>query len=110
MPIANLYISSTRVYPGNTVGISFDSNAYPITAILTADKVALPKEFTGMYWSGVAIFACSDDNEEDMLVQGSVSQAVTGTFALGVVYDSSNSQVALGDANARVDAVFKKKQ
>ena len=63
-----------------------------------------------MYWSGVAIFACSDDNEEDMLVQGSVSQAVTGTFALGVVYDSSNSQVALGDANARVDAVFKKKQ
>ena len=30
---------------------------------------------------------------------------VTSTFALGVVYDSSNSQVSLGNANGNVDAV-----
>ena len=38
-----------------------------ITEILTADKVAFRKEFTGMYWSVVAdLFACSDDDEEFM--------------------------------------------
>ena len=30
----------------------------------------------------------------------------TGTIALGVVYDSSNSQVALGDANVYVGALL----
>ena len=38
--------------------------------------------------------------------QGSVSQAIIGTIALGVVYDSSNSQVALRDTNVHVDAII----
>ena len=59
-----------------------------------------------MCWAAVAdLFACSDEDDSDMLGQGLVSQAVTGTFALGVVYDSSNSQVAVGDANVHVDVV-----
>ena len=40
-----------------------------------------------------------------MSVQGLVSQAVTGTLTLRVVYNSLNTKVALGDANAHVDAV-----
>ena len=73
-----------------------------ITEILTVDKEILPKELTGMYWSAVAdLFACSDGQDE-VSGQGSVSQATSGT---GIVCDSLNSQVALGDANVHVDAV-----
>ena len=36
--------------------------------------------------------------------QSSVSQAITGAIALGVVYDSLDSE-ALGDADVHVDAV-----
>ena len=43
--------------------------------------------------------------EEVMSGQGSESQSVTGMIALGVVYDSLNSQVALGGANVYVDVV-----
>ena len=54
------------------------------------------------------LFACSDMNEEAVSGQGSISQAITSLLALGlgVVCDSSNSQVALGDANVHVDAVL----
>ena len=51
------------------------------------------------------LFACGDVDVECISGQGSVSQAMTSTLALGVVYDSLNSQVALGDANVHVDAV-----
>ena len=51
------------------------------------------------------LFACSYEDEEVMSGQGSVSQAITGSIALWVVYDSLNSQVAPGDANVHVDAV-----
>ena len=60
-----------------------------ITEILTTDKVALPKEFTGMYWSVMADpFACNDMDEEVMSGQGLVGQAVIGAITLGAVYDS----------------------
>ena len=36
----------------------------------------------------------------------SISQVITGTIALGVVYDSLNSQVALGNTNVHVDLPF----
>ena len=49
--------------------------------------------------------ACGDVHVECISGQGSVSQAMTSTLALGVVYDSLNSQVELGDANVHVDAV-----
>ena len=63
-------------------------------------------ELRDMYWSAVAdLFACSGVNGQAMSGQGSASQAVTGTLALDV-YDSLNSQVALGDANVHVDAVL----
>ena len=63
-----------------------------------------PKRGTGTYWSPVAdLFACSDDDdEEDLSGQGSISQATTGTSGQGVIPDSSNSQVALGDGNVHV--------
>ena len=68
--------------------------------------MALPKEFTGIYCSAVSdIFACSDEDEEVMSGHGSTSQVITCVIALGVVNDSSNSQVALGDANVHVHAV-----
>ena len=55
--------------------------------------MAIPTEIIGMYWSVVAdLFACRDEDEEDMSGQGSVSQALQGTFAVSVVYDSFNSQ------------------
>ena len=70
-----------------------------ITEILTAGKVARPKEFTGMHWPAVPdLFACSD-NQEFMWGRVSVCQSKTGVIAHGVVYDGSNSQVALGGAN-----------
>ena len=48
------------------------SSADLITEILTADRVALPNEFTGMYWSAVAgLYACSDEDEEVMSSEGS---------------------------------------
>ena len=40
-----------------------------------------------------------------MSCQSSVRQALTGMFTLGVGYDSSNSQVVLGDANIQVHVV-----
>ena len=43
------------------------------------------------------MIACSDEDDEGLSGQGSVSQPITGMFALGVLYDSSNSQVALGE-------------
>ena len=42
--------------------------------------------------------------------QSAVRQAITNTLALGVVYDSLNSQEALGDANVHVDAVVLQKE
>ena len=48
---------------------------------------------------------CINGCVEVMSGQGSVSQVTTGMLALGVVYDSSSSHVALDDANVRVDAV-----
>ena len=39
------------------------------------------------------------------LCRGSVSEAITGTIVLGVVYICSNSQAALVDTNVHVDAV-----
>ena len=69
-----------------------------------AEKMALPKECAGKYFSVVAdLIGCSGKCEEVMSGQGSLIQAVTGTIALGVVYDSSNSQVALGDAKVHMD-------
>jgi hypothetical protein len=73
-----------------------------ITDILTAGKVGLPKELTGVFWSAVAdLFSCRDSEE----MSGQVCQATTGTFALGDGETSLTSQVALGDANVHVDAV-----
>ena len=45
-----------------------------------------------------------------MTGQGSVSQAITGTIALGFVYDSLNSPVPFADANVHVDAVVFKEE
>ena len=59
-----------------------------------------------MYWSDVAdLFACSDDDEEDMSGQGLVCQAITDILARGNVYDSSNFHVSFGDASIHEDAV-----
>lgn len=45
-----------------------------ITEILIADMVALPKEFTGAYYTAVANpFACRLEDEEVVSCQGSVS-------------------------------------
>ena len=61
-----------------------------------------------MYWSAVAdLFAYSD--VETMSGQGLVHPATIGLLALGV-YDSLNSQVALGDANVDVDDVVMLKE
>ena len=51
------------------------------------------------------IWSYTNQRVEAMSGQGSVSQAVIGTFSLGVVYDSSSFQVVLRDANVYVDAV-----
>ena len=99
--------------PGVTLAAKVESvlSADLITEITTADRVVLAKEFTGMYWSAVADpFACSDEDDEDMLGQSLVSQAIKGAFALVAVYDGSNSQVALGDANVCVDVVVTQKE
>ena len=40
-----------------------------------------------------------------MSCQDSAVQAITATIVLGVIYDSLNSHVALGDANVNMDAV-----
>ena len=42
-------------------------------------------------------------DEDAMPCQLSLSQAVTGLLALGVVYDSLDSQLELGDANVHGD-------
>ena len=58
-----------------------------------------------MYWSAVAdLYACSDE-DGDVSRQGSLTQATTGVSTLGIIYDCSNFQAALGDANAHADAV-----
>ena len=80
-----------------------------ITDILTADKVALPKELMGTYWSAVTyLFACNDVDDEAMSRHGSVCQAMTGAIALAVVYDSLTSEVAL--AKVSMDAVVGSKE
>ena len=69
-----------------------------------ADQVILPRELMCMYWLAVAnIVACSVVDDEDVSGQGLMSQARTRTHDLGVVYDSTKSQVAFGDVH--VDAV-----
>ena len=79
-----------------------------ITEILTADMVALPNEFTGMYWSALAnIFACNDEDEAVMSGQGLGSQAINGTISPGIVYGSSTSRAALRDVHVNVAVLFK---
>ena len=59
-------------------------------------------------WSAVAdLLSCrlQDDGEEDMSGQAMVGQAVPGTLAIGNGNDNTYSQVALGVANAHVDAI-----
>ena len=54
--------------PGVALVTKFMSvlSADPMTEILTANKVALPKDM-GMYWSVVAdLFACSGEDDEGM--------------------------------------------
>ena len=56
------------------------------------------------------LFVCSVVDEDAIPGQVLVSHAVTGTLALGVVYDTLNSQVALRDDRAHVDAVVLQKE
>ena len=61
--------------PGDVLATKVESmlSADLITAILTADKVALPSELMGMYWSAVDdLFACGVVSEDGMSGQGSV--------------------------------------
>ena len=71
-----------------------------ITAILRVVKVAILEDFTGVYWSDVAdLFACSVVDEEAMSGQVLVSQATTGTLALGVIDDSYRLVVGISMSN-----------
>ena len=47
-----------------------------------------------------------DDDDEDMLGQTMVGQAVPGTLASGNGNDNTDSQVVLGVANVHVDSVL----
>ena len=61
-----------------------------------------------MFWSAVAdLLSCKvqDDDEEDMSGQAIAGQAVPGTLASGNGNDNTDSQVVLGVANVRVDAI-----
>ena len=79
-------------------------NTDHFTETLSADRLALLKELTGMYQSAVAdLLACSDVDESYVRL-GLVSQ-VKGMLALRVVTKRLNSEASLGDADVHVDAV-----
>ena len=79
-----------------------------LTRILSVGYDDVPKELTGHFWSAVAdLLLCRvrGNGEEDMSGQAMVGLAGPGTLASGDSNDSTDSQVALGVANAHVDAV-----
>ena len=51
-----------------------------ITEVLLTHKVTFPMGLTGIYWSALADrYACSDEDEQVLSDQGSVSQAAVGS-------------------------------